>query len=804
MLRRYLLLFLLFLPAAPPAQAQGLIFPRPPHPEPPRRVRPPQPLQPLAVQAQKVRMQVHSGALKVEVEQVFFNPHSVQVEGTYLFPLPAGATVSSFRMTIGKEPVEGKLLGVEEARRIYESYVRRNVDPALLEYVGRNAFQARVFPIPARSEKRIYLTYSQALEFSNGIYKVIYPLTSERVTGQTAGDLTIACTLRSRQPIKAVYSPTHEVQVTRESDRLARVTFEGSDVRADRDFVLYYTTSDKAFGLNVLAHRRPAEDGYLMLMLAPKREAAASEVLPKDVVVVFDTSGSMSGAKIDQARKALTTLLGALNSQDRFNIIRFSSDVTNFRPTVVSASRENRETARAFVEEFKAIGGTAIDDALQAGLASVPAAAERKGRTPFLIFMTDGLPTIGTTDIDRILQSAEKAAPPDLRLFTFGVGADVNTLLLDRLARDNRGSADYVAQDEDLETRIGAFYEKIANPVLSNVRVEIEGATFRDPYPSRMPDLFAGGQLLLLGRYRGQGKARVTLTGDLNDRPRKFVYEVQLPERELGNDFIPRLWAGRRIGFLLEEIRLKGEQQELKDEVIRLSKEWGIVTPYTSYLVEEPNLTPLSARRYGFHGRFNAEADETDRVRDTRGGPSEQKGNRVRARSAAPAGVPGPPGAAGKSEGKALPGKGSVGAAPQLPADGKQDLFRQQVRQQREGFDRSTGWNAVEASRRVRQLKDSFQALKEVETYRSVQGRRFRLKGSRWVEEALPAGKGRVVEVKFGSDAYFKLISANPDWARLLSVGREVTFRSGRTTQVAVGEKGVEKLTDAEVKALER
>ncbi len=809
MLRRYLFYFLLSLPSTPAAQAQGLIFPRPPHPTPPRPGTPPMPVQPLAIKAQKVRMHVQSGALRVEVEQVFYNPHSTQTEGTYLFPLPMGAVVSSFRMTVGSEPVEGKLLGVAEARRIYESYVRRNVDPALLEYVGRNAFQARVFPIPPRSERRIFLTYSQSLEFANGIYKAVYPLTSERVTGTSGSDLSIDCTLRSAQPIKAIYSPTHEIHVKRETDRLARVTFEGNDVRADRDFVFYYTTSEKAFGLNALAHRRPGEDGYLMLMLAPKREVAAAEILPKDVVVVFDTSGSMSGPKMDQARKALTTLLGALNPQDRFNIIRFSSDVTNFRSHVVPASRENREAARAFVEEFRAIGGTAIDDALQAGLASVPPPSERKGRTPFLIFMTDGLPTIGTTDIDRILQSADKAAPEDLRLFTFGVGSDVNTLLLDRLARDNRGAADYVAQDEDLETRIGAFYEKIADPVLSNIRVEIEGATLRDPYPSHLPDLFAGGQLLLLGRYQEEGKAKVSLTGELNGKPQKFTYEIHLAQRELGNDFIPRLWAGRRIGFLLEEIRLKGENQELKEEVIRLSREWGIVTPYTSYLVEEPNLSPLTARQFDFSGRFGAGADSAGRALDTRGGQSGQRHDKPHAPVARPTPAP-QAGAAAPKEAKKLPslpgkaGERLYDPTPQGPRDEKQELFRQQVRQQREGFDRSTGWNAVEASRRVRQLKDSLQAVKEVETYRSVQGRRFRFQGGRWVDETLPAGKGRVVEVKFGSDAYFQLIAANPDWARFLSVGRDVTFRSGKNTQVVVGAKGLEKLSEAAVKALER
>lgn len=831
MLHRYLLAGLLLLLAAPSGvRAQGLIFPGPRRPLPP----PAPPLQPLTVKSQKVTMQVQSGALKVEVEQVFQNPNSVQMEGTYLFPLPEGATVSSFRLTIDKEPVEGKLLSVDDARRIYESYVRRNVDPAILEYVGRNAFQARVFPIPAHGERRIFLTYSQALEFSNGIYKAVYPLSSERLTGQTAGDLVVDCTIKSAQPIKTVYSPTHEIQVKRENDHQARATFEGRDVRANRDFVLYYTTSEKAFGLNALAHRRVGEDGYLMLMLAPKREAAASEILPKDVVVVFDTSGSMSGAKIDQARKALLTILGALHDKDRFNIVRFSSDVTNFRPGVVAASKENRDAARAFVDDFKAIGGTAIDDALQAALASFPPQEERKGRAPFLIFMTDGLPTIGVTDIEKILQSAGKAAPADLRLFAFGVGADVNTLLLDRLAMGNRGSADYVSLEEDLETRIGTFYAKIANPVLANVRLELEGATLREPYPGRIPDLFAGGQLLVLGRYKEQGKARVILTGDLNGKPQRYTYELALPERELGQEFIPRLWAGRRIGFLLEEIRLKGENKELKDEVIRLSKDHGIVTPYTSYLVEEPNLPRpgLERRALGIDphmeglgaapgvGGFGRENFGLKGDAGLRGGAAPPSAARPAVPQSAPragaskdgyaeagkklkvpAGTPGPQGP------RNVPTPGTSAAESQEAQDATTrfySLYRQQARQQQDGFDRSTGWNAVEASRRLQQLKSKEQADVEVEVNRTVEGRRFQWQQQRWQDESVAQGKPKVVAIKYGSDAYFKLIAARQDWARFASLGKQVTFRTGKTTVVAIGEKGAEKLSDSQVQALSK
>jgi Ca-activated chloride channel family protein len=380
---------------APGAHAQGFMISRP---VPPR----PQPAQPVTIRSQKVDIQIVNGAARVEVEQVFYNPNPFQVEGTYLFSLPQGATVSNFRMTVDKEPVEGKLLTVEEARRVYEGYVRKQIDPAILEYVGRNAFQARVFPIAPTSEKHLYLIYSQAADFTDGVYQINYPLNSERVTGSTAGDLTIDAKIKSTQEIKTVYSPSHEIGVKRADDHNARATFEGKDVRANRDFQLFYTISDKTFGLNALAHRRN-DEGYVMLMLAPKREVSKKDIQPKDVVFVFDTSGSMQGVKIEQARKALQTMLGALNEKDRFNVIRFASDVTQYKPDLQSASKENITDAQKFVADFRALSGTAIDDALQAGLSAFPARVAGEARTSFLIFLTDGLPTIGVTDVSKIL-----------------------------------------------------------------------------------------------------------------------------------------------------------------------------------------------------------------------------------------------------------------------------------------------------------------------------------------------------------------------------------------------------------------
>src|SRR5207249_3322718 len=308
------------------AHAQGLILPRPlpnlPHPP------------ALSVKRHRIQVTLNAGTARTEVDQVFVNPTDRVLEGTYLFPLPEDAAVSQFRMTIDKEPVEGKVLDRDEARRIYEEYVRRTVDPALLEYVGRGAFEARVFPIPAHGEKQVQLTYSQVVPFAAGVYQYRYPM-AKNADGSEPVETVIGATIHSPQPIKAVYSPSHNVAVSRPDEHTARVSAEADSSGEANDFLLYYTVSQKEFGLNLLAHRRGERDGYFLMMLAPQREVAREQVSPKDILFVFDTSGSMSGKKIEQARQALRFSLEHLNSRDRFNVIRFHSEVEPFRKTLV-------------------------------------------------------------------------------------------------------------------------------------------------------------------------------------------------------------------------------------------------------------------------------------------------------------------------------------------------------------------------------------------------------------------------------------------------------------------------------------
>mgnify|MGYP005840797043 CR=1 FL=1 len=544
---------------------------------------PPEGVPYLAVKYHRVTVTIENQVATTHIDQVFVNTSPWSLEGTYIFPLPEEAAINEFTMWVDGEPVQGQLYTREEARRIYEDIVRRRMDPALLEYVGRNLFQASIFPIPSGEERRIEIEYSEVLPAEGGLVRYVYPLSTERFSPEPLEDVSVSISIKSKEAIKAIYSPSHPVAIERDGAYRATVGWEDSDVIPTTDFALYYSVSTESLGVNLLSYKRKGEDGFFALLIAPDVQAAAGEVVAKDVIVVLDTSGSMEGEKIDQAKAALLYVLEHLNEGDRFNIVAFSTGLRTFsaRMEPLSARRE----AERFVEELWAEGSTDINRAL---LEAMNMADEK--RPTIIIFLTDGLPTAGVVEVPLIINNVKQATPKSVRLFTFGVGDDVDTVLLDTLARELRGASAYVRPGERVDEQVSAFYAKVSTPVLADVRLKVEGVRVEEIYPYPLPDVFAGSQLVVVGRYRQGGAATVELEGEVNQRPQTFRYEDLTFTSEGGEDFIPRLWATRKIGYLLNEIRLHGEDPELVDQIVKLSIRYGIITPYTSFLVEEPEL----------------------------------------------------------------------------------------------------------------------------------------------------------------------------------------------------------------------
>jgi Ca-activated chloride channel homolog len=583
------------LPLRPaPSNADGIIIidrhpiiPPMPRPIPPRIV-----YMPLHIRYHRVNVDITGNVAVTKIDQMFVNPNPRALEGTYIFPLADDVAVQKFSMFMEGKEVKGELLDKDKARQIYEDYVRKMKDPALLEYMGTRMFKARVFPIPANGEVRITLDYTQSVPVKAGVAAYRYPLNTEKFSPKPLEEVTLVATLTSDVPLSNVFCPTYPVRVDRKGPGQVTVSYEARSVTPDEDFLLYYNMAQTDFGLSLLTHKTTGEDGFFMARLAPAL-AQTGAAMPKDVCFVIDVSGSMAGPKIDQARKSLKFCLSNLNKDDRFNVISFSTEPRPFNPHLVAASPDQVNRARDQVDQLQAIGGTDIDGAL---LDALKLTSDDARRPYLIVFMTDGEPTVGVTDMNQILRDVAQANRRNVRIFVLGVGTKVNTHLLDRLAEENHGNRDYVTEKEDLEVKLSNFYTALANPVLSDVQLAFDGVTVSEVYPRKLPDLFKGSELVVFGRYSGGGNGAVRLTGKRADDAMTFLYKKEFPADQPANDFIPRLWAMAKIGYLMDQIRLHGSNQELKDEVVRLSKKYGIMTELTSWLVlEDDRARPAAA-----------------------------------------------------------------------------------------------------------------------------------------------------------------------------------------------------------------
>lgn len=646
---RFTLLLLVILAAVLPgsaASADGIIVPQPPicDPCPPPPCLPPhpcptpRPMAQLAIRYHRVNVTIDDQVAVTHVDQVFYNPNAYEVEGVYLFPVPVGAAISAFTLWMDGEAVQGRVLDAEQARQQYWEIVNSLRDPALLEYLEQGALQARIFPIPPQGERRIELEYSQTLSAGNGLVRYVYPLNTEKFSIYPLEEISVNLDIHSSQPIQVVYSASHAVEIERLSANQVRVEYEASQVTPDKDFSLFYSLGESE-ALQLLTYRDPGapadEPGYFLLLLAPAVNEE-SQPLPKDIVLVLDRSGSMEGEKFRQAQAALRFILEHLNPGDRFNLLAFS---TATQPFSQGLSQINAiPQALQWVDSLSAQGSTDINRAL------LEAAAMFGGERPaYIIFLTDGLPTEGVLDSKQILSNLEQAllrqailtqtnpeqaipvqaapvqatpvqaapvqatpvqatlaqaAPEQLRLFSFGVGYDVDTFLLDSLAQAHHGATSYVLPDERIDERVSAFYEKISTPVLMGLQLDFGEIAVFDLYPNPLPDLFNGSQILLTGRYRGGGETTITLSGLKGESVQAYSFPSQVFTQEASADTrvlaaLPGLWATRKIGHLLSQVRLNGPDPETIEQIVQLSIRYGVITPYTSYLVTEP--APLGA-----------------------------------------------------------------------------------------------------------------------------------------------------------------------------------------------------------------
>lgn len=768
---------LLFLACAAPALAQGLVIPDEPD------------LPPLALIRHRVRVEIDRQASTTTIEQVFLNNTDRALEAQYVFPIPRGATLSRFTMLVNGKEKAGEVVEKTQARQIYNSIVHRSQDPGLLEYLGGEIFRANIFPIAARGSQTVTLRFDQILTAQDSLVSYTYPVRATTKRGPTVqGEFSLEATIKSGSPILNVYSPSHAVSVARASDRDARVTFSDRRTTLEKDFQLYYSVSDKEIGLNLVTFRpNPKEPGYFMLLVAPRSTLQADRVIERDIVFVIDVSGSMAGEKIQQARNALKYLVTKLGDGDRFNIIPFSSFADPWQKGLVSA-KDRRADALAFAGTLIAQGGTDIAGAFDAAasiLMTDPA------RPSYIIFMTDGQPTMGeTTDPKKILAKVISAkngkGGESLRLFTWGVGYDVDTHLLDDMANQGGGVSEYVRPEEDIASKVAAFANKASQPVLTGLDLKVLGSKVQlvNLHPRTLPDLYAGGQIVLLGRYTGDGDAAFELTGRVSGKSETFTYEGKFAAEETKSSFIELLWAQRRIGHLLDQIRLHGETKELVDDVIRLSREYGIQTPYTSQLILEDD------RRLG----------QSDPLRGLDAPRRKDVSTGGRINGAVPL-APKPEAAVARKledlAKTAAPASSPSEAAPPPPAAEQEKEANFAFR-----FSAKDGKAGVDVASRLRQLKEAEQAGDPgLAGFRKAAGTRLFLYRGMWVDEKFDA-TADITMIKFGSEAYFKLVDKAPRLVDALKLGTNLILVTSEGKCVAVSASGSESMTDAEIAEL--
>ncbi len=609
-MRRYLLVLLaVFLVVSTPAQlalADGMVLP--------------QGLVPgyWVVREHHVTVTIEDQHAVTRVEQEFANPTDGEVTGRYLFPIPPGAAVTGFAVEINGEAQPVIHQDAATTNSALQAAITAQRDPSLLRYADWESL-AFDLTLPARGTQRMVLRYEEILQAAGGMFHYRYTLSTERYSAAPLEAVSVKVTLAHQAGLASIYSPSHAINVTRSSATEAEVLWEAENVLPAEDFELAFAPAEGGFGGGFLTGERNGQ-GHFLFTFAPELRPAEKDVLPKDIIFVIDRSGSMSGEKIIQAQNALQFILGQLHENDRFAIVGFDDQLDLSADTLEPVNRESLARARRFVSGLDARGNTDIDLALRTGLDSLKRSETRPGAARLLVFLTDGLPTAGITDENEIINRASDAnGAQEARFHVFGVGYDVNTHLLDALAAQNGGSVTYVQPGENLELVLSDFYRRIANPVLTGVTLSFEGMTVSDLSPKTLPDLFAGSSLLVLGRYQAQSDAiTVRVSGLAGTEPREFTYRFNLVEsggsRDGGYDFVPRLWATRRVGELLDIVRVEGESAALVEQIRELGLAYGLVTPYTTFVIAGQTQGAASMENmllYQDQGALNAASGQT-------------------------------------------------------------------------------------------------------------------------------------------------------------------------------------------------
>ncbi len=577
-----------------------------------------------------VKVSIDSQVATTTLELSLSNPSGMAQEAEVMLPVPDGVSIRSLQFDgVGVEPT-AKLLPRDEARRIYDSIARRRKDPALLEFAGYGMIRTSAFPIPANGTLKARITYDQLLTSDDGRIEYFLPR-SEAMAATPAAFLggvtwTFACSINSESPISTIYSPSHEITVEKSSPKRAEVKAAQAAAAAPGPFrITYLPEKSKGDGLTatLLAYPDPSvgdgTGGFFLLLGALPGRTGDAPAQKREITLVLDRSGSMQGEKFQQARDAAIAVINGMRDGELFNIIDYSDSVDSYEKKPVAKSLESSQQAKAYLGALRANGGTNIHDAMLEAVR--PGVSD--GALPMIIFLTDGMPTVGVTNEVAIREAIKKANTHERRIFSFGVGYDVNTPLLSSISSASRGAPTFVLPGENIETKVSQVFRRLEGPRLASPVLNADRSV-REMQPPVLNDIFEGDQILVVGQYTSSAPLKLRLEGKEGGKEAAFDLAFDVAQSASSrNGYIPRLWATRKIGFLLGQIRENSaggtnandpKMKELVDEVIRLSTRYGVMTEYTSFLATEPgtNFATIGGREEVRRRASDAFADRSE------------------------------------------------------------------------------------------------------------------------------------------------------------------------------------------------
>jgi Ca-activated chloride channel family protein len=712
----------------------------------------------------EVRVSLEGRVLRYEVTERWTNHGRGIGEADYVLPLPRNAAFEDLALEIDGEMVTGEALDANRARSVYEEIVRRKRDPALVEWMGMGLFRTRIFPIQPGETRTVVVRFRAVADREGDALRIDVPAPRGNGTSRTGTELSF------RWPggdgFGEPWSPTHRLQMARDgSRRLARV----EDATGTVTLLVPVRDAARA-AISVLTHAPSADDGYALITLTPP--SVVRRATSRDITFVIDVSGSMAGQKLVQAKAAGRQFLGTLSRDDRFRLIAFSNDVEEFRGGWSPVNGDTRASAERWLEDLRANGGTNIGGALDRALE----VDESHGRMALVLFLTDGAPTVGERRAERLAARAAELRG-DRRIFTFGLGADLNAQLLEQVALEGAGTAHFVRPEEDVERVVGVVAERLQSPVATNLRVSAEGVRLHSLQPAGRLDLFAGQELTVMARYSTAGgrwevgggrSVRVTITGDTPGGRVTWESEASFPERRTTDAFVGRLWATQRVGWLSAERRKSGASRELDSEMKELGEKWGIPTELTSYLVLEPgmvaNATPADVQQQ--RGRTEPAVSRRGDV-----------------------------------------GSG-IGAVAPRSTDGRGGGTSSMPAATPDAAPRAARERDFEQAKLAAEMRDARSViagdeLAKASGMRSAGNRTFVMRDGVWVDTRTAKEGARMVKVKAFSKAYFSLIDRMPELRDAFALGERVRVH-GRAVTLELAADGIESLDTAALAAVTR